>query len=311
MDIRYTYLLKNKTTGMFYYGVKYGKGAHPEKFWKTYFTSSKLVKQLIEQYGKDDFVYEIRKSGFPTTQAARKWEHKVLRRLRICSRSDFLNIHDGSDKFINNGNYKLTETTKKRQGDSKRGTVIISNSDHCIRVYPPEADYLTLHNGYIYGFGKHTKNTRNSRILVKLGDDIKYIAPYEESEYLGNGWERYGRPSPMKGKSNISRIDQVMIEKGGVIRFIDEQLLHWFTDDGWNRHSGAKALEGKILINNGVKTVAILPEELSDYDTNIWKTGSLNAKGRKLIDVKCPHCTKVGNDMIMQRWHFDKCKFKE
>jgi hypothetical protein len=47
--IPYTYIVKNKTTGLFYYGVKISKlDANPKLFWQRYFTSSRLVKQLIE-----------------------------------------------------------------------------------------------------------------------------------------------------------------------------------------------------------------------------------------------------------------------
>lgn len=57
MGIPYVYIIKNKTTGLKYVGVKYAKNADPEKFWVTYFTSSKHVKKLINMFGKEDFVF--------------------------------------------------------------------------------------------------------------------------------------------------------------------------------------------------------------------------------------------------------------
>ena len=33
--------------------------------------------------------------------------------------------------------------------------------------------------------------------------------------------------------------------------------------------------------------------------------------GRKFEEVMCPHCTLYGASHIMQRWHFDKCKYKK
>jgi len=57
--IPYVYIIKNKTTKMKYLGVRYAKDCHPDDFWTTYFTSSSLIKKLIDVYGKDDFYVKI------------------------------------------------------------------------------------------------------------------------------------------------------------------------------------------------------------------------------------------------------------
>ena len=57
--IPYVYLIKHKTSGLKYLGVRYAKGCNPSDLWKTYFTSSKLVKKLIDQFGKDDFFIKV------------------------------------------------------------------------------------------------------------------------------------------------------------------------------------------------------------------------------------------------------------
>lgn len=59
MYIPYVYLLKNKSTQLKYVGVRYAKGCHPKDFWNDYFTSSKSVHKLIEQFGKNDFQFKI------------------------------------------------------------------------------------------------------------------------------------------------------------------------------------------------------------------------------------------------------------
>lgn len=86
----YTYLIYNLTTKQYYYGVRYSKNCHPTDLWKTYFTSSTAIRQLISLYGKEDFLVTIRKT-FNSSQQARKWEHKLLRRINAAGRSDFLN----------------------------------------------------------------------------------------------------------------------------------------------------------------------------------------------------------------------------
>jgi|688.fasta_scaffold407838_2 hypothetical protein len=86
----YTYLLKCLSDNTFYYGVKYSKDSDPKKFWLDYETSSKEVKKKISLYGKENFIFEIRKV-FQDVRKARLWENKVLRRMKVSSRIDFMN----------------------------------------------------------------------------------------------------------------------------------------------------------------------------------------------------------------------------
>jgi len=72
----YTYRIKFIPTGEYYYGVRYAKDCDPSELWKTYFTSSLIVRNLIRQYGKELFHVEIRKI-FDTPDKAIAWESKV------------------------------------------------------------------------------------------------------------------------------------------------------------------------------------------------------------------------------------------
>lgn len=93
MTTPYTYLLKHIPTGKFYYGCRFAEGCHPSDFWVSYKTSSKYVKMLVDEYGSDTFVFEIRKT-FDKVIDARMWETKVLKRLDVTHRDDFLNRTD-------------------------------------------------------------------------------------------------------------------------------------------------------------------------------------------------------------------------
>lgn len=91
----YTYYLFHKPTGKKYYGVQYrssGICANPDNLWKTYFSSSKEVNNLIELYGKDSFLFEVRKV-FETREEAFLWEQKVIRRINAVEKKDWLNKH--------------------------------------------------------------------------------------------------------------------------------------------------------------------------------------------------------------------------
>ena len=63
MYLAYTYFVRNKNTNQFYYGSRYHNiklNRHPtEDFWIHYFTSSKNIKKLIEEHGKDSFEFKI------------------------------------------------------------------------------------------------------------------------------------------------------------------------------------------------------------------------------------------------------------
>ena len=89
-NIPYTYLIYCKTTKQYYYGVRYSKNCNPKDLWKSYFTSSNYVRELITKYGKNDFLFEVRKT-FSNSYRARCWEQKVLTKLNVVKRNDFIN----------------------------------------------------------------------------------------------------------------------------------------------------------------------------------------------------------------------------
>lgn len=93
--VGYTYCIKFLPTGQVYYGSRCAKNCNPSEFWVKYFTSSKLVKKLINEYGKDSFVFEIRKTFADDPKKAQHWEKRVLRRINAGSSPMFLNKSNG------------------------------------------------------------------------------------------------------------------------------------------------------------------------------------------------------------------------
>lgn len=88
----YIYLLYHRSTKMFYVGVRYARNAEPSDFWKTYFTSSKIVHKLIDVYGVNDFKHRIVKT-FHTPEEAILTEHKWT--LRSMQKKHYLNAGAG------------------------------------------------------------------------------------------------------------------------------------------------------------------------------------------------------------------------
>ena len=95
----FTYHLYHTPTGQHYYGVRYKKGCSPEELWVSYFSSSPVVHQLIEQYGQDSFVPSVRKI-FETAEEAVAYETKFLTKVNAQHNDKWLNRHNGRTDFI-------------------------------------------------------------------------------------------------------------------------------------------------------------------------------------------------------------------
>ena len=96
LNTPYTYRIYWSNTGMNYYGVRYAKDCHPADLFVTYFTSSVCVADHIKKYGLPDII-EIRKTFTSESRVdnARKWESRVLSRLKVHLRTDYLNQSTG------------------------------------------------------------------------------------------------------------------------------------------------------------------------------------------------------------------------
>lgn len=114
----YTYYIKHIPTNYKYYGVRYSIKCEPNDLWSTYFTSCKKVHNLIDEYGKESFVVEVRKIFGSNKIRAQEWEKKVLSRLNVLYREDWLNSNIG-------GIINLTPEQKKKHSEniskSKKG----------------------------------------------------------------------------------------------------------------------------------------------------------------------------------------------
>lgn len=91
----YTYIIKHLPTNQVYYGVRTANTVSPhDDLWKEYFTSSTKVHALIDQFGKDSFITEVRKT-FDNPQKAVDWELKVLKRCKVLEDNRWLNANIG------------------------------------------------------------------------------------------------------------------------------------------------------------------------------------------------------------------------
>lgn len=95
----YTYHIYHRPTKKHYYGARWKPGCNPCDLWSTYFTSSKRVHKLIEQYGSESFDVEIRKQ-FATKEKCLDWEQRVLKRLKVKSNPNWMNVAIGKPTML-------------------------------------------------------------------------------------------------------------------------------------------------------------------------------------------------------------------
>ena len=120
----FTYCLTFLLTGERYYGVRYAKGCHPSQLWTTYFTSSEIITDLIEEHGEDAFIFEVRKT-FITAEQARSWETKFLTRIDAAKHPEWLNGHNGGKNFHSTNPEtikKIKDTKANRTPEEKSAT---------------------------------------------------------------------------------------------------------------------------------------------------------------------------------------------
>lgn len=106
MYLSYTYFIENKITGQFYYGSRKHKTRKPEDdLWVHYFTSSVYVKSIVEELGKDTFVYKI--LNIYTDHDLCFWDEQDLIKDNIsnplCLNRQFVDRNSGKKKFSMEG----------------------------------------------------------------------------------------------------------------------------------------------------------------------------------------------------------------
>ena len=124
----FTYLLTHKSSGRKYYGVKCCSKSDPSMLWVRYFSSSKIVKELIKQEGKDAFNFEVRKI-FQSKDEAMKWEQRFLTKVRAAQSPNWINRHNGG------ANWRCTshsEESKKKISAKLTGRVM--SEEHRLKI---------------------------------------------------------------------------------------------------------------------------------------------------------------------------------
>lgn len=96
MTTPYTYIIGWPELDIWYYGVRYASGCHPDDLWNPYKTSSDYVSEFVNIHGEPS-VRKVRRTFAhlnDPVSAARLWENKVLKRMKVVESSRWLNKTD-------------------------------------------------------------------------------------------------------------------------------------------------------------------------------------------------------------------------
>lgn len=226
----FTYLIKCKPTGQVYYGVSFRKGTHPDKLWVDYFTSSTTVHQLINQFGKDAFEFEIRKT-FTDPKAAQKWEAKVLKRMKVVGDPKWINRHDNisfESKFGDDNHM-----SKQKSKDALLKTLNANAKQQGFESYSDLRK--TLNPAKNPATANKIGSWKRGRVWVSHIDtnQEKMISPHEVDTFLNNGWVRgkHKIKSTLIGKNK----NKIYINNGLTVRAVDANQLDEFLSAGWVR----------------------------------------------------------------------------
>jgi hypothetical protein len=166
--IPFTYILKFKPTGQYYYGSRYSKYCHPSQLWTTYYTSSKVIRQLVKEHGQDSFEFKVTKI-FDNKESARFWEHRFLAKVKASKNPKWLNQHNGAGDFINKGGLKFTEEHKRKISLGNKG-----------KLKPGTAKSLI---GNTHNKGKkYSEESKKKLSLSRMGNKNRLGIPHPESD---------------------------------------------------------------------------------------------------------------------------------
>jgi len=187
----YTYLIGWATQHKFYYGVRYAKNCSPTDLWSKYFTSSKEVAAMKTVHGDPDII-QIRKI-FLTKEHARLWENKVLRRLKVVSREDFLNKNDAPAPPINNR--VMSEITKTKIGTVHKGKP--KSEEHKQKIREARAKQVNTRKGQ-----RATEETKQKLREANLGKTYSEDVNSKKGQKKDLHWT-YGKPRTEETKQKL------------------------------------------------------------------------------------------------------------
>lgn len=113
--VPYTYIIGWRSLKVYYFGSESSiitKIANPANLWTFYFTSSDHVSRFRIDHGEPDIIKVVR--TYSSADDARAAEAAYLTRINAALRPNWLNQHNGTDKFHTCGHKRITDGTSNK-----------------------------------------------------------------------------------------------------------------------------------------------------------------------------------------------------
>jgi hypothetical protein len=280
----YTYLIGWSTLNRFYYGVRFSKKCHPDDLFKSYFTSSLEVKRMIEKHGSPDII-QIRKT-FKSALEARKWEHKVLRRMKVVESIKWLNKTEAGAVIHTKKTIEKMMTRQKEVMLEKYGVEYSSQRAEFANMV--KETKLRKYGNAQYTNIEKSKETN----LKKYGKEFYSQTEEAKERKRKKSLEKYGSSCPINSKEIQEKIKQNNLIKYGI-------------EDASQTKEAITKRKQTLVEKYGVDNIFKSPDFKK---TNALKTKNFWANAPI---IECSHCKKqLTNRGNYNRYHGDKCKHK-
>ena len=250
--IPYTYSVTHKETGIHYYGSRYSKGCSPDDFFVRYFTSCKIIHDIIKREGIDSFTFKIRKI-FTNGIDCINHENKFLARINAKNNPKFFNRQNetiyvnGNFNFITNGSITIKWPKEKKLPKG------FNNGRH-LNLKSPTKGRIWIHNPI----------TNESRMILK-------------SDIIPEGFILNRPNSVYENQSKILKDkNTICITNGKENRYVNKELP---IPKGWHKGKYIKNKEnlGKRnykykIISNGIEQTHL---KEGDILPNGWYYGGI------------------------------------
>lgn len=312
-----TYLPENKK----YIGSRGAKNPKTD-LWFKYFTSSKVVRGLIEAYGCNAATWEYRiLSEFPTAEEAIQEEDRLLRAIE--NKKDYLNVNfsAGGSVLKNQSHFKIRNSTSLETLYWPRHLDIPEGFEKHYSFKPPtqknrfvwinletKEERRSIEDLSTEGFvikakwkdeesKRLLKEKRETHSSIWITDGVtnkKIIVPRDSSVSLEPGWKL--------GKLAVWDKRITCHKDGKVLRLKSESDI----PEGWTRGLGYQAYDstGMRPINNGISQKNIKDgEEIPEG----WVRGKLqkntNAGKKKVLNILTQKTSLIPLDKIDPKIH--------
>ena len=313
----YTYSLKFKATGQYYYGVRFKNvrdGRTPsEDFRHVYQTSSHQIHQMIADHGEDAFEWKIR-GTFDSIQEALDWEVRMLKRCKVLE-----NQHIWLNKNIA-GHIVASEEGRKKISETHTG--VPKSEEHRKRL---SESNIGKNAGRV-----QTDEHRRKNSEANSGENnARYGAVVSQETRDRIGDANRGRESKLKGRtvpqSAIDKQKKTKAENPWVPTAEQREKISK-RQTGTTRSQETKdrmSASAKISAANRPPMSQATKDAISASSKGKMKKESTVEQRRKTVEDQiangthnssqkyiCPHCGKSCSNTPYKRYHGDKCKLK-